>query len=218
VSSAKRARKAAWSSSRCANCPSSVANRGQRPQVERAADVAERVALERADHEHPPVVPRPERAVERHARPVDALARVEPGGGLLLLHVEHAVEQRRRYELAPAGALARQQGQQDPLHEQHAGHEVAHRRGERLGRVALAGATEQRPGHGLRHPVLAALLHVRPGQPVPGAHGVDQAWVALAELFVAEAQALHGAGPEVVGQHVGACQQALDDLRRGGGP
>src|SRR5262249_58682835 len=59
--------------------------------AEAAADVLERIGLERADHHDVPVERR-ERARQRKASPVETLAKIEPRRRLLELHREDSVE------------------------------------------------------------------------------------------------------------------------------
>ena len=65
-------------------------------------------------------------------------------------------------------------------------------------------------GIGLDQQVLAGPRGHRPGAAEAGRRGVDDVGPDRLDLLVAEAQALHRAGPKVLHQHVGALEQAQD--------
>jgi hypothetical protein len=115
-------------------------------------------------------------------------------------------------DLPLAGAFAREQRQENGLHEQHPPGEVGD--GCRAGFRRRSGIRPARgdPAQRLREHVLTAFVAVGTGGPVPAAEGVDQARVDGAQLRGAEAQPLHRARAEVVHQDVGRAGETVDDL------
>src|SRR5207253_11495393 len=81
------------------------------------------------------------------------------------------------------------------------------REGVRWVSLARHGARER-----LREDVLAALVRVRARAAVAGADRIDDARVDLAQSRIAELEAFHHAGPEVVHDHVGSLDEIAHDL------
>ena len=177
-------------------------------QLERGADVAQRIGLERADEDER-VVGALEHARERHRRPVHFLVAHQDHRRFLHLHRQHRVVERDADLLALAAALALQQREQDALHHVHAGGVVGQRGGVGGHRMRRIGLPRHHAAHRLRQHVLAALVGVRAGLAEAGADGVDDAWVERAAGVVAEAHAVHHAGAEVVDDDIGAGDQRL---------
>ena len=68
--------------------------------------------------------------------------------------------------------------------------------------------------HRLGDEVEAAPVLVGPGAAEAGQRAVDQAGIVLAQILVAEAEALHRARREILDQHVGDGDQPAQHLRR----
>src|SRR5215203_6260114 len=83
----------------------------QRRQIERGADVAQRIGLERADH-HERAVEGLEDAGERHRAPIHLAPAHHERRRLLGLGGEHGVEERDAHQLATPGLLPLQERQQ----------------------------------------------------------------------------------------------------------
>ena len=71
--------------------------------------------------------------------------------------------------------------------------------------------------HALHDDVDSAAVAVGAGLTEPGGGGVDEPRVDLLEVFVAEAEAFHRSGREVLRKDVGFLHEAVDDLLRLGG-
>src|SRR6185312_13198475 len=76
-------------------------------------------------------------------------------------------------------------------------------------RLGAAGQGSQ-PTLGLYQEVIGLALPKRPLFPVTGDGATDQAWVALAQAFAVVPELGKGAGLEVLQEHIGPCQQRLE--------
>src|SRR5262249_3509646 len=125
--------------------------------------------------------------------------------------VDHGVLHRHLDVLAPARALTLMQGGQDADRTMQSGARIADGRSW-LERLGLPRACEaQRASHGLRDHVEAHVVLVRPlAEPLD--LRIDQTRIDLADDAPAEAQALDGAGREVLDHHVGLLQHLREDL------
>ena len=80
------------------------------------------------------------------------------------------------------------------------------------GRVALAAVDRRQAAHGLAQEVLSRPVPVRAVRAVPREGAVHEVGLLLGDLFVAEAQALHGARPVILYEDVGIADQTPHDL------
>src|SRR5215212_11641940 len=96
---------------------------------------------------------------------------------------------------------------------EHGGGLVAYDRADHLRTVGYwlrldIGKARQR----LNDRIIDALLHIRAGLADAADRDIDQARMALAQLVDAETEALHGAGPEILHQHIRLRDQLGEDL------
>ncbi|CPP13640.1 Uncharacterised protein [Bordetella pertussis] len=148
---------------------------------------------------------------------IDADGRVElaadhaPGGGVLgvlgALHGADAVHEAEIDVLPlPLVAMARHERGQRGVADIDAGHDVDHRHAH-AHRIAHVARAEREPAVGLHGGVGGGQVAVRAVLAETGDRDVHQAGIALARLFVAQAQAGHDAGPVAFYQHVGLVDQ-----------
>ena len=109
-----------------------------------------------------------------------------------------------------AGPLPREQRQRDPLRGEHAGDDVGDGDAEAVGRPVAGAGDAHQPAFGLHHGVVAGLGAARAGLAEPGDRAVHQPRPARRHRLVAESEPLHGAGPEVLDEHVGPVEQPLE--------
>src|SRR5437773_5581258 len=105
--------------------------------------------------------------------------------------------------IALPGLLAGVERRRHRLCGEHGGGLVAYDRADHLRTVGYRlrvdiGKARQR----LNDWIIDALLHIRAGLVDAADRDIDQARMALAELIDAKTEALHGAGPEILHQHV----------------
>ena len=135
---------------------------------------------------------------------------------VVLAEAEDGVVHRHVEELALAGLAGVEDGGEDADGCQRAGHDVADARAaaEAAG-LGRAGDADE-AAHRLGDDVVSGQVGVGAGAGARIAEaadgGVDEAWVALGERFVGEAEALHDAGGEVLDEHVRLFGQAHDRL------
>ena len=117
------------------------------------------------------------------------------------------------HELAAPGALAGDEGEQDPGEAVHGGPRVVGDDVEGDGGVAVRLADEvEDPGEREEVQVVGGAVAIRPVLPEPAQGAVDEAGVQLREPLVAAAQALHHPRPEAFHQHVGFAHEPVQDL------
>ena len=128
-----------------------------------------------------------------------------------------AVGHRDVDELALAGALALAQRGEDPERgHQRAAAEVGDLAAGLNGRaVGIAGEVEQ-PDPGQVVGVVPGSRRIRPVLAVAGDRAVDEPRVLLAQPLVADAEAVHHAGPERLEQHVGAAREPQQHVAAAG--
>ena len=117
---------------------------------------------------------------------------------------------------APAVAPAAHQRGQDAHGQQRRAVVVGGGDTDRARALLSAAGDRHQAGEGLDQQVLARALGVGPVRPVAGGGGVDQPRVVGLERLESEAQPVHDAGPEVLGEHVGARRQLARDLEARG--
>ncbi len=128
---------------------------------------------------------------------------------------QHVVEHGAVHKLALACALPHIEGQHDAI-------------GRDLARIDISQAIDGPGGglvgkpdqvhdstHGLGNDVKSRPSAIRPAialQPTKARDGgIDQAWIDLAQLLIAQAQLVHGAGAQVLDNHVGYAYQIFED-------
>ena len=125
----------------------------------------------------------------------------------------HRVEHRQLHVLAAVTALAGEQRGGDGLRGGERGDLVgrglAEEHRDAVGRIGLVGAE---PAVGLDHRVVGRLAGVRADRAEPGQRHVDEVVVTGAQVVVAEAVAVEGAGPEVLHEHVGVLRESAHDV------
>jgi hypothetical protein len=80
------------------------------------------------------------------------------------------------------------------------------------GRAAGLAGDRHHAAECLHHGLVAAIVGARPSPPERRDRAVDETWLDLGQRFIAEAERLHGAGPEVLQHHVALAGQALEQL------
>ena len=141
---------------------------------------------------------------------------LQPGhevvGRVRLVQRHGAVVERGVDELALARAVALVERHQDSHAGIHAGRQVDHRHADahrpRLGRAV----DRDQAGRGLHHGVVAREAAQRAVGAEARDAGMDQARELLRQRLVADAPFLHGAGLEILDQHVGRLEQFQQDL------
>ena len=115
--------------------------------------------------------------------------------------------------LAAEAALASEQRSGDRLHGVHRSDLVGRSHPDEL-RLAVGsvGLHRGQARVGLDHRVVGTLGRIRPGGPETGQRRVDEIVTAFAQRFVAEAEAVHHAGTEVLDDDVGPTGQLPGDL------
>ncbi len=114
--------------------------------------------------------------------------------------------------LALAGVGALEQGGRDGECGGHAGQHVAHRETGTSGAHFLVAGQRHDAGQRLDLAVVAGLVAIGTGAAEAGDGAIDQAGIDRAEGVVADAEAIHHAGAEVLHHHVGARDEAVDDV------
>ncbi len=172
--------------------------------------------------EHPLAVAALEVAVGRERRMARAEGLGHDAGQQVALRVvgeepHRRLEQRAVHALTEPGALALQDRGGDAERAEDARREVEerHRRPHGLA-VRLAGDGHD-PAERLHQRLVAGAVLAGAGAPEGGDGAVDQPRVDFRERLVAEAEALHGAGAEVLDEDVGLTHQCLDHLDALGG-
>ena len=183
---------------------------GELRQVERRRDVAQRLGLERPHHDDRAIAGL-EHAGKRHCGPVELAPAHQPSGAFLHLRSDHRIKQRHGDELSAPGLLPLQQCEQDALHEMHTGRVVGKGGTGKRKRHRRVGSARHHAAHRLRQNVLTALVGIGSGEPIAGAHRIDQPRIEPRERFVAEAHAVHHAGAEVADDNIAP----LDQPQRG---
>lgn len=142
-----------------------------------------------------------------------AFLRGEPVRRVRQQQAERRVVQRRLHALPLAGARPRQQRHED-RRQRHVAGEVVHHRDAHAGRARGGVAVDaHHPAQGLQHGVVAGQAAQRPVGAEAGHAAVHEARVGRGQrLLVAQAPAIHGAGQEVLDEHVGALQQPVQHL------
>src|SRR3989441_1055397 len=136
----------------------------------------------------------------------------QPARRLEVEHRHHRLKQRGVHPLSPAGPLALEQrrrvdlSEMEPRVESGDGNAHAHRP---LARQARDG---HEPAHALGDLVVAGPVAIRPRLAEAGDGPVDQARVDPRERFVVDPEPCLDVGPEVLHEHVGAGDEALEDL------
>ena len=114
--------------------------------------------------------------------------------------------------LALAGALPVEQGRHEGEGGVEAAHGVAHREPGAQGVQAFVAVDGHLPGQALDDLVVGRLQGVRAGLAEAGDGAVDQLRVQCGQDLVAQAQAVHDAGAEVLHQDVGVQDQLLEQV------
>src|SRR5688572_16276762 len=122
---------------------------------------------------------------------------------------EHRVEERDVDVLAATGLVALAQSEEDAAEGVEAGEVIGHRNaGAHRWTVGLTGDVHE-SGLGLRHRVVSREVALRAVLSVPADRAVHQARIQAAGLLDAEAELVEAARPEVLDEHVGAFEKAL---------
>jgi hypothetical protein len=106
-----------------------------------------------------------------------------------------------------AGLVAVVQRRQDADHQMDPGVLVGRRDAEHHRWVIAPAGQPHGAGEGLGQVILAGPFHVGPVLPVTGGGGVNDPRVAPLQIFVAQPQAVHDAGPEILDHHVSLFRQ-----------
>ena len=150
--------------------------------------------------------------IERMGRAERArrLTRSEGEGRLPVGHDDAGLEQGGVDPLAATARVPLIEGRQHADGTEQAGDDVGHGRAalQRRPVGALAGDAHE-AAHGLGHQVEAAAIAPRAGEAVAGDRAIDQAWIALFQPGLSEAEARQHAGPVVLDEHVGPGEQAV---------
>ena len=118
-------------------------------------------------------------------------------------------------ELALAGAFGVAHRGEDADGQQHRRDDIADPGADLQRVLAVRAGDAHDPAHRLRHDVegrpvgIGTRARTRIAESAHG--GIDQARVELGQAFVGQSQALHGAGAEILHQHIGLLDQAADD-------
>ena len=193
---------------------------GQPGQPDEMAEAVELAVVEDAD-EHRPVL-RTELVVGRDvgvctAQQAGTVARAHPVRGVWQKQAQCRVVQRGLHMLADTVAVAGAQGHQDGAEGDVAGEVVHHRGADAGGAAAGVAIHTHHAADGLQHRVVAGQAAQRAVGAEAGDAAEHQARVTRRQcLLVAQTPALHGAGQEVLHQHVGVGQQAVQYLLRAG--
>ena len=62
--------------------------------------------------------------------------------------------------------------------------------------------------------IIGSLFTARPAMTKGRNRAIDQPWIDLQQILIAQAQSHEGAGAEVFHQHIGACNQLAENLAR----
>ena len=139
-------------------------------------------------------------------RPRHLLRHVVAGDGVLQqghLAVEHG-----QVEVAAAPGLAgSRQGRQEPDAGEEGGAQICRGRTDPHRRLTGQARDRRQPAHGLHDHVVRRPVGVRPALAETGDRGVHHAGVARRDPLVVEAEALHGAGAEVLDEDLALFHQ-----------
>ena len=103
------------------------------------------------------------------------------------------------------------QGGRDAIGEKRRGEIIQHRAEHELRLVEPAALEHRHAGEALQHLVEATLLAERPLVAVTGQPGINEARVELFEARIIDAEASRHRGPEILDQHIGALDHAVQD-------
>src|SRR5205085_4152741 len=113
--------------------------------------------------------------------------------------------------LALAAPLAMKQGGRDAIGEKRRGEIIQHRAEHELRLVGPAALEHRHAGEALQHLVEATLLAERPLVAITGQPGINEARVELFKTRIIDAEASRHRGPEILDQHIGALDHAVQD-------
>src|SRR5688500_381736 len=124
---------------------------------------------------------------------------------------ERRLQQRAVDALRAPRALTESQRVDDAEGAQDAGGQIEERHATADGRAARLARDRHDAGEGLHERLVAGAVGARPGTSERGDRAVDEPRVVGGQRAVAEPELLHGAGADVLDQHVRPLREALDD-------
>ena len=132
------------------------------------------------------------------------------------LHGQSRAQQRGVDPLPLAGSLAHEQRQHDAVGGEHGGKEIddgaANEHRAPQGTPLCSGDA----GHRLQHLVKAGFAGKRPLGPIAGNAAVDELWLTLPQVVIADLQPLSGARTEILDNDVGLAHQAVNHFAASG--